>query len=305
MIVITAPTSNIGSQVLASVLDAGEPVRVIARDPARLTDRVRDQADVVQGSHREATVVDRAFEGASEVFWLVPADPRAESIEDAYVGFARPGCEALARHGVQRVVGVSALGRGTPHAASAGHVTATLAMDDMIVGTGVSYRALTMPSFMDNVLRQVAPIKNQGVFFGINSPDRKSPTCATRDIAAAASRLLLDRSWSGNGHVAVLGPEDLSYNDMAEIISDVLDKAVRYQQIPVETFKARLLENGMSQAIAQSLVDMALAKDQGLDNAEPRNAESTTPTSFRQWCEEVLKPRVLDAEATAAAGTGS
>jgi uncharacterized protein YbjT (DUF2867 family) len=158
---------------------------------------------------------------------------------------------------------------------------------------------------MDNVLRQVAPIKNQGVFFGINSPDRKSPTCATRDIAAAASRLLLDRSWSGNGHVAVLGPEDLSYNDMAEIISDVLDKAVRYQQIPVETFKARLLENGMSQAIAQSLVDMALAKDQGLDNAEPRNAESTTPTSFRQWCEEVLKPRVREAEPTGAAATGS
>jgi uncharacterized protein YbjT (DUF2867 family) len=292
MIVITAPTSNIGSQVLASVLDAGEPVRVIARDPARLTDRVRDQADVVQGSHREATVVERAFEGASEVFWLVPADPRAESIEDAYVGFARPGCEALARHGVQRVVGVSALGRGTPHAARAGHVTATLAMDDMIVSTGVSYRALTMPSFMDNILRQVQSIKNQGMFFGIVSPSRKSPTCATRDIAAIASRLLLDRSWRGNGHVAVLGPEDLSFDDMAKVMSDVLRKPVSYRQIPAEVVKARLLENGMSEAIAQAVVDMGLAKNQGLDNAEARSAESNTPTSFRQWCEDTLKPSV-------------
>jgi hypothetical protein len=36
-----------------------------------------------------------------------------------------------------------------------------------------------------------------------------------------------------------------------------------------------------------------VAKNQGLDNAEPRTPQSTTPTSFRQWCEEILKPAVL------------
>jgi hypothetical protein len=49
----------------------------------------------------------------------------------------------------------------------------------------------------------------------------------------------------------------------------------------------------MSDAMAQATVDMMVAKDQGLDNAEPRIPESSTPTSFRQWCEEVLKPAVL------------
>jgi hypothetical protein len=32
---------------------------------------------------------------------------------------------------------------------------------------------------------------------------------------------------------------------------------------------------------------------QVLDNAEPRTPENTTPTSFRWWCEQVLKPAVL------------
>jgi hypothetical protein len=41
------------------------------------------------------------------------------------------------------------------------------------------------------------------------------------------------------------------------------------------------------------MIDMARAKDEGLDNAEPRTPESTSPTSFRQWCEEVLKPAIL------------
>ena len=98
------------------------------------------------------------------------------------------------------------------------------------------------------------------------SGDRKLPTCATRDIAAVAARLLLDHSWSGHGHVAVLGPEDLSFNDMAQIMSEVLGKPVRFQQIPGEAFKARLTGSGMSDAMAQGMVDMMMAKNQGLDN---------------------------------------
>jgi len=38
---------------------------------------------------------------------------------------------------------------------------------------------------------------------------------------------------------------------------------------------------------------MWVAYNQGLDTAEPRTLESTTPTSFSQWCEEVLRPAVL------------
>jgi len=45
--------------------------------------------------------------------------------------------------------------------------------------------------------------------------------------------------------------------------------------------------------MAQAMLDMLDAKNKGLDNAEPRTPQSTTPTSFRQWCEEVLKPAVL------------
>lgn len=117
----------------------------------------------------------------------------------AYVDFTRPACEAISRHGVRRVVSISALGRGTPMAANAGYVTASLAMDDMIASTGVSLRALTMPSFMDNLLRQAEPLKHRGVFFSPIDGDRMLPTCAAHDIASVAARLLMDSSWNGRG----------------------------------------------------------------------------------------------------------
>ena len=293
MIVITAPTGLIGHQVLDNVLEGGdEPVRVIARDPAKLPPHVRERVEVVEGSHGDQSVVDRAFDGADSVFWLVPPDPHAESVEAAYVDFSRPAAEAIESRGVDRVVSVSALGRGTPVADNAGYVTGSLAMDDLISGTGVNFRALTMPSFMDNIARQVGPIKNRGVFFSPIAGDRKLPAVATRDIAAMAADLLLDHSWTGQDHVAVLGPEDLSFDDMAAIMSEVLGTPVRFQQIPAEAYKENMMGVGMSDAMAQGMLDMALAKDNGLDSAEPRTPEATTPTSFRRWCEEALSPAV-------------
>lgn len=290
MIVITTPTGAIGQQVLARVLGGTKPVRVIARDPSKLAADARERAEVIEGSHGDKAVASRAFAGADAVFWLPPPNPKFPSLEAAFVDFTRPAAEAIREQGVSRVVSVSALGRGTPQAARAGLVTASLAMDDVLAATGAHFRALVMPSFMDNLLRQKDVIRDKGMFFSTIAPDRKLPTCATRDIAAAAARLLLDDSWTGQAEGPVLGPEDLSHDDMARILSDVLGKPVRYQQIPLDALQAQFRQNGMSEAFVQGYADMMSAKDQGLDNAAPRTPETSTPTSFRQWCEEVLKP---------------
>ena len=292
MIVVTTPTGSIGGQVLQGLLDREAQVRVIARDPSRLPSHVQGRVDVVRGSHSDPGVVDQAFADADTVFWLVPPDYRTRSVEESYVDFTRPACDAFISQSVQRVVGVSVLGHGSALADHAGLVTASLAMRDLIAKTGVGFRALALPSFMDNLLGQAEAIRNQGAFFDVLSPDRELPTVATRDIAAVAVELLLDDSWTGQDDVAVLGKEDLSCNDMAGIMSEVLERPIRYQQIPGEAFRIGLLANGMSEAMAQGLLDMRQAKDKGLDNVEPRTPRSTTPTGFRQWCEEVLKPAV-------------
>jgi uncharacterized protein YbjT (DUF2867 family) len=293
MIVVTAPTGDIGHRVLENVLDCGEPIRVIARDPSKLPELSRERVETVQGSHGDIKVLNKAFAGDDTVFWLTPPDSQAKSVEAAYVDFTRPACDAIKSQGVKRVVDITALGRGSAVAGKAGLVTGSLAMDDLIASTGVNFRAVACPSFMDNTLRQAQAIKNQGMFFSPIDGDRKLPSCATRDIAAVTARLLVDQSWTGQGHVAVLGPEDLSFNDMARIMSEVLGKPIRYQQIPFEAYRSRFLEFGMSEAMAQGMTDMAAAKNSGLDNAEPRTPESATPTGFRQWCEELLKPAVL------------
>jgi uncharacterized protein YbjT (DUF2867 family) len=291
MIVITTPTGDVGAQVLDRILDSGEAVRVIARDPARLPARVHARAEVVQGSHGDADAITKALAGADRLFWLVPPPGfrHAGRAERYYLDFTRPACQAIASHSV-RVVGISTLGHG--YQGQAGLLSAALAMDELIEGTGAPYRALALPFFMENLLRQAQAIREQGTFSMANAADRPLPAIATRDIAAAAAALLLDTSWSGQASVPVTGPDNLTPDDMAEVISGTLGRTIRYRQVPVADYQATLLRRGASQAMAQDFADMIEAQNNGIYDAEPRDPDSATPTSFRQWCHDTLKPAV-------------
>jgi uncharacterized protein YbjT (DUF2867 family) len=291
MIVITTPTGQIGGQVLDRILDSGEALRVIARDPSRLPERVPARAEVVQGSHGDAGTITKALAGADLLFWLVPPPGfgHAERAERYYLDFTRPACEALRGLGTG-VVGVSTLGHG--YRGKAGLLSAALAMDKLIEGTGAAYRALALPFFMENLLRQAQEIAEQGTFTMANAADRPLPAVATQDVAAAAAALLLDTSWSGQASVPVTSPDHLTPDDMAEVISDTLGRTIRYRQVPIAERQAMMLQRGASEAMAQDFADMTEAQNKGIYDAEPRDPNCAATTSFRQWCRDTLKPAV-------------
>jgi uncharacterized protein YbjT (DUF2867 family) len=294
MIVITTPTGRIGAQVLAKVVAGDEPIRVIVRDPARLTARTRERVEVIQGSHGDADVVTKAFAGADTVFWVVPPNMQVHSVVDYYVDFSRPAAEAVTVQGIERVVAISSLGRESGELAKhAGHLSAAFAMDDLFEATGVSYRALRMPFFKENLLGQVGAIKNQGRFLLANAADTPLATCATADVAAAAATLLVDDSWSGQGSVPVVGPDDLTPNEMARVMSEVLHRPVRFTEISADVYRATMSQYGMSEGAVQGMAEMTAAQNAGIYDHATRTPPFTIPsTGFRQWCHDVLKPAV-------------
>ncbi|MBD5655150.1 MAG: hypothetical protein IAI50_08195 [Candidatus Eremiobacteraeota bacterium] len=79
-------------------------------------------------------------------------------------------------------------------------------------------------------------------------------------------------------------------NEMAAIVSDVVGHEIRYQHVSFDAFKGQLLGSGVSESFAQGYVDMMRAKNDGMDNVAARTPENVTTTTFRQWCEEELKP---------------
>lgn len=166
-------------------------------------------------------------------------------------------------------------------------------MDDLIAGTGVAYRALANPSFFENLLEEADSIREKGVFTDSVDAERKAPFVAVADIAAAAAGLLLDRSWTGTGSVPVLGPQDLSPNDLARIMTEQFGRPVRYERQSFDELYTDLVGYGLNEAFARGMVDMKRAKDDGLDAGVARTPDTASPTGFEQWCARTLKPAVL------------
>jgi uncharacterized protein YbjT (DUF2867 family) len=293
MIVVTTPTGQIGQHVVRGLLAAGEQVRVIVRDRNRLPGEVLEQVQVVEGNHNDPAITLAAFEGAEAVFYVVPPDPSSQDVREHYRAFAESAAAAVTAHGVRRVVAVTTLGRG--YDAEAGHLSAALEAEPILEATGVDYRALAMPFFMDNLLAQASALKEQGMFYMPNTADQVLLVIATPDIAQAAVAQLLDSSWTGQDIVPVVSPDRLTPTQMAEVISDVLGSPVSYQQVSTEQYIATLSQYGMSPAWVQGLADMATAQNEGIYTAQTQHLDDAAPTSFRTWCENALTPAVRNA----------
>ncbi|HTV80984.1 MAG TPA: NmrA family NAD(P)-binding protein [Steroidobacteraceae bacterium] len=290
MIVVTTPTGQIGREVVQNLLSADQPVRVIAREPIKLPKAVLGRVQVVQGSHGDGAVVEEALKDAEAMFWVAPPDI-SKTQEEAYVEFTRPAAGVIRGLGGKRVVSVTGIGRGTAWAHKAGLVTASVQMDDLLGSSAAAFRGLAMPSSMENFLRQVGSMKEQGLMSGPIDPDRRLPWTSTSDLAAVAARLLLDGGWTGNAEIPVLGPDVLSFSEIAQIISEITGCQVRYQQVTFDALKQQFLRRGASESFAQGYVDMYRAKNEGMDNtALSSSTAEHTSTNFRTWCEQHIKP---------------
>lgn len=293
MIVITTPTGHVGSRLVHLLLERGQELRVIVRDPDRLPSDVRARVDVVAGSHNDPAVLDRALPGADALFWLVPPNPRAPSAHEHYLDFARAGAAAIRRHGVGHVVGITSAGHGWQR--PAGVLSAAFAMDVELAASGAAYRALSMPYYMDNLLDQIDAVR-QGSFSLTCPADRPLATVATGDIAAAAAELLIDRSWTGSADVPLFGPDRMTPDQMAAVIAEEVGRPVVYRPMTLEDFAARLASYGVGAQTVQDLTEMFAAQDEGIYDEDWPRAQ-VAPTDFRTWCRQVLAPSARDAAA--------
>jgi uncharacterized protein YbjT (DUF2867 family) len=290
VIAITTPTGHIGRQTLKHLLASNVPVRVIARDPSRLDPEDRDRVEIVEGSHADRGALTAALDGADGLLWLVPPSLEGVSARDYYLDFTRPAAAAIRAHGVSHVVGISSAGHGWH--ANAGLLSAGFAMDAEIQSTGVAYRALSMPAYMENLLGQAAAIRDDGTFAMAYDPDRVLALVATRDIAAVAVGLLTDRSWEGQENLPVFGPDRLTPDDMAHVISEVLGHPVTYTQLSLADVATAMNRRGASDGVARDMVEMISAQNAGIYDID-QAAATPTATSFRAWCEEILRPAAV------------
>jgi NAD(P)-dependent dehydrogenase (short-subunit alcohol dehydrogenase family) len=108
-VLVIGATGGTGRHAVQILLQRGDSVRAFARKPADVTTR-HERLEVVPGDARDAAALDLAVEGVDAV--LSAFGPRSLRKDDLHETLARNLVAAMHKHGVKRLVNLSAWGAG-------------------------------------------------------------------------------------------------------------------------------------------------------------------------------------------------
>ena len=117
------------------------------------------------------------------------------------------------------------------------------------------------------------------------------PMIATRDIGGVAAQRLMDQNWTGHRVQELHGPADLSFDEVAEILSRVLGRKIAYVKCDRQETRQVLLDNAISENAADLMLEMYDAIETGrLRPIQPRSAETTTTTTLAEFVHDAVLP---------------
>ena len=279
MIAVTTPTGHVGSRVVRLLLQAGVRPRALVRDPGRLRAEVRERVEVRTGDLTDAAFLRGALAGVRSLFLV---DPTPHTVADPVGDSDRFGAlvvDAVRECGVGRVVFVSS--GGAERRTGAGHIDGLARIEVHLDATGADVCHLRCGYFYTNLLMDTDAFAS-GVLTTAADPDAARPWVDPRDIGDVAAARLLSEAWSGRVVQGVHGPEDLSWHQVAEILTDAVGHAVRVQAVADDDVRAALQAAGLPPGAVEGIVGMT-AGTRDLTPEQPRDVLTTTPTTLAAW----------------------
>lgn len=245
MYAITGITGKVGGAVARTLLAAGQPVRAVVRDATRARSWAECGCEVVTANMDDEASLTAAFEGTQGVFILPPPefDPSPSFHEARAVIDAVRGALQSAAPG--KVVCLSTIGA---HATETNLLTQLTLMEQALRDLPMPVTFLRPGWFMENAAWDVAPARDNGVISSFLQPlDKAVPMVATADVGRVAAQLLL-QTWRGVRVVELEG-QRVSPNDLAQTFARVLDRPVRAEAVPRETWDALFRSQGMKEPL--------------------------------------------------------
>ena len=294
MIVVTGATGHTGRVVAEQLLAKGEKIRVIGRDAGRLQPFVQKGAEAFVGSADHASSIEKAFDGATAAFVMIPPAMETPSfrafqdqVSDAYAA-------VITKTKVPYVVTLSSM--GADQAEKVGPVVGLHNLEQKMNGiAGLNVLHLRPVGFMENLFMSMEPLKSMGMLPGPVSGEVPAPMIATKDIGNYAAERLHARDFSGSSVQELHGQRDVSMKEVAAIVGNAIGKPkLSYMQVPFMMLEPAMVQSGMSKDITALLIEMWKSMNSGvMKPLEPRNARNTTPTSIETFVTEVFAPAYL------------
>ncbi len=287
-IVVTTPTGHVGSALVRTLLRGGFRPTLLMRDLTHLDPALRRLVDAVEVDQSNERAVVRATVGTDALYWVDPPTDGDDPLAD-YAHFSTIAAHAISSNRIPRTVFQSSV--GAEKRSGAGEIDGLGHTEQLLDDTGRSVTHLRCGYFFTNLAYMADDIRS-GTLSVLLPPDQPLPWVAPRDIAEVAAVRLASTAWTGRHVQAVHGPEDLSWQQVAEIIASTTGISVAVTQIAESEMRGALGELGMSAERVDATVKMSTGLGNGFVPEQARDVISSTPTTLASWCYEVLRPMV-------------
>ncbi|KAI9849499.1 MAG: hypothetical protein M1837_004119 [Sclerophora amabilis] len=215
-------------------------------------------------------------ERIAAVYLVAPPVPDPVPPMKAFVDFA------IEKHGVKRFV----LLTGTSDEKGGGY---TGKLWQYFIDIGVEYCVLQATWFMENLVEAqfIGTLRDEGKLYTATE-DGKIPFVSATDIAAAAFRALIDTKPHNTDH-QILGPELLTYDDIAAKLSSGLGRDIVHVKLSEEENTQRLIRSGMPEHYGKLLSSLEARSARGGEDRLNDTVERVTgrpPQTFDSWVQE-------------------
>lgn len=276
VLLVTGATGMFGSRVARECAARGAKVRGLLHSPEKGASLAADGVEPVTGDLDRPETLAAALDGVERVFLVTPMDERIAERERGVITAAEEA-------GVAQVVKLHGAVRHRGDPLDQEHQAAIEALKS----SGLAWTIFSPQTVMEtNLLTQADAIKQTGAIWGCAGDGRVAMVAA--DDCGRAGAVVMTTDGHEGREYAITGPEALTFTQVAETLSRALGRAVSYNDMPDEQFKAILVQQaGMTEQEAEIGVLMhfrAFRRGDGdLITDDYEHLTDQAPTTLEAW----------------------
>jgi NAD(P)H dehydrogenase (quinone) len=271
MLAVFGPTGKIGGATVRALLDRGEDVRAIVRDPSRAAGL--DGCEIAVADLDDPASIARAVQGADAVQVICPIAPQADDAPAVMRRTVEALAEGLLAAPPRHVLAISDYGAEVE--AGTG-ITMTFHHLEAALGPLPSVTFLRSAEHMQNWGRQIPVALRTGVLGSLHQPlDKRFPTVSAPDVGTIAAGLLAEPA-DGVRVLHVEGPERYTALDVAATLAELSGRDITARELPRDEWLGAL-SAALSESYARLVVELFDAHNAGRIDAAGEITRGTTP----------------------------
>ena len=251
---VTGAAGKTGKAVIAALLKKQVSVRalvLIKEHESMLRDL--GVSEVVVGDMNIPGVLDEAARDVQTIYYICSnVNPDEFKLGENAINAA---CKAKINHFVYHSV-------LHPQIEAMPHHWLKMRVEEALIKSGLSYTVLQPTAYMQNIFQSWEAIKSQGIYSVPYLPETRLSIVDLEDVAEAAALVMTEPDGHFNSTYELVGPQALSQNEAAEILSRELQRTVKAAEIPRDQWDEKMRSSGMGSYERDTLLKMFIYYEQ-------------------------------------------